>query len=78
LLARAGRVRSLADREDDVLGQLREQQDVGDVRVERLLEQAGEPPDATSRIGARVCSRIALTLVGRERRAAGGVQDASR
>ena len=31
----------LADREDDVLRQLRQQEDVGDVGVERLLEQRG-------------------------------------
>ena len=32
-------MRGLADREDDVVRQLREQEDVGDVRVERLLEE---------------------------------------
>ena len=37
----AAGVRRLADREDDVLGQLRKQQDVGDVRLEGVLEQVG-------------------------------------
>ena len=35
----AGRVRRLADREDDVLDELRQQQDVRDVRIQSLLEQ---------------------------------------
>ena len=34
-----GRVGRLANCEDDVLDELREQQDVGHVRLERLLEQ---------------------------------------
>jgi hypothetical protein len=31
----------LADREDEVLRHLREQEDVGDVRLERILEERG-------------------------------------
>ena len=73
--ARAGPRGGLADREDDVLGQLREQQDVGDVGVERGLEQGGglargEQDDRCLRVLAD-----GRELVGGQLRAAGRVED---
>ena len=68
-------VRRLADREDDVVGQLREQEDVGDVRVERLLEElarlaGGENDDRCTRVLADDCQ-----LVVRQRLRVGREQD---
>ena len=69
-------VRGLAEREDDVLGQLRKQQDVGDaVGVEGLVEQrrrlaGGEDDDRRARVLADH-----RDLVGRQGRRAGAVHD---
>ena len=65
----------LADGEDDVLGHLREEQDVGDVRVQRLLEQdrglaRGEQDDRRPRVLADRGD-----LVDGERRAPRPVED---
>ena len=65
----------LADREDDVLGQLRKQKDVGNVRVERVLEERGrltrgEEDDRSLRVLADC-----RDLVGRKRRAVRGMED---
>ena len=73
-LAAPTRVARLADREDDVLGQLRKEQHVGDVGVERLFEQSrglarGDEDDRRLRVLAD-----RRDLVGGQRRAARGVQ----
>ena len=65
----------LADREDDVLGQLWEQEDVGDVGIECLLEQRrrfarGDEDDRSLRVLAD-----GGQLVGGQRGAARRVQD---
>ena len=66
----------LPDGEDDAVGQLRQQHDVGDVGVEGLLEERGRLAGGDRTIGARVCSRIAaISSVGREAPAVRGVQD---
>src|SRR5439155_19153185 len=74
-LAAAAGVARLADGKDDVLGQLREQQNVGDVCVECFLEQRGrlargEEDDR----GVRVLADR-RDLVDGQRRAAGGMDD---
>ena len=64
----------LADREDDVLRQLREEQDVGDVGVECVLEQRGR---LTGGEQDDRCLRVLADrgeLVGRQLGAAGCVQ----
>src|SRR3954451_6444621 len=65
----------LPNREDDVVGQLRQEQDVGDVVLQRVLEQLrgavrGEQDDRRTSVLADRCD-----LVHRQRRGAGGVQD---
>jgi len=65
----------LADGEDDVLGHLRQEQDVGDVGLERVLEErrglaGGDEDDRRLRVLAD-----RRELVGREHRAGGPVED---
>ena len=68
-------VARLADREDDVVGQLRQKQDVGDVVLERIFEQRrravrGQQDDRRPRVLTQ-----GGDLVHRQRCRASGVQD---
>jgi len=68
-------VRRLANREDDVLDQLREQQDVGHVSVQRLVEQPGRAAGCNQQDRRTRVLADRVDLVCRERRAPGRVQD---
>ncbi len=65
----------LADREDDVLDQLREQQDVGDLGLQRLLEHDRRPAGSDDQNrGARLLTN-GCELIRRQTRAPGRVED---
>src|SRR6266542_4085981 len=69
------RVGRLADREDDVLDQLREQQDVGDLGLQRLLEHDRRPAGSDDQNrGARLITN-GCELIRRQTRAPGRVED---
>ena len=68
-------VRGLADREHDVLRQLRQQSTSATSASSASSRSADGSPDATSRIGARVCSRIAASSSPASVASARAVQD---
>ena len=67
-------VAGLPDREDDVVGELRKQQDVGDVRVQRVFEQARRAAGGEQDHGGLRVFPDRGYIVRRQRRAARRMQ----
>ena len=68
-------VRGLADREDHVLDELRQEQDVGYIRVQRLLEQPCRPAGSDDQDRSTRVLTDACKLIRRQRAAPRGMKD---